>query len=103
VECSFFPNHYHQEHHWKKILDYLVEKEIAAPSKRDDLLVYPGSEKTVMFSEKGTGLYDEGVSRSKVISRYITHIKIVYKPDEQKLKAKAYLAIRTVGPSNINI
>jgi hypothetical protein len=103
VECSFFPNHYHQEHHWKKILDYLVEKEIAAPSKRDDLLVYPGTEKTVMFSEKGTGPYDEGVSQPKVISRYITHIKIVYNPDEQKLKAKAYLAIRTVGPSNISI
>jgi hypothetical protein len=103
VECSFFPNHYHQEHHWKKILDYLVEREIAAPSKRDDLLVYPGTEKTIMFSENGTGPFDEGASQSKVISRYITHIKIVYNPDEQKLKAKAYLAIRTVGPSNISI
>ena len=103
VECSFFPNHYHQEHNWKKILDYLVEKEIVAPSKRDDLLVYPGSEKTVMFSEKGTGLNTERTSQSKVISRYITHIKIVYNPDELKLKAKAYLAIRTVGPSNISI
>jgi hypothetical protein len=103
VECSFFPNHYHQEHHWKKILDYLVEREIAAPSKRDDLLVYPGTEKTIMFSENGIGSFDEGASQSKVISRYITHIKIVYNPDEQKLKAKAYLAIRTVGPSNISI
>jgi hypothetical protein len=103
VECSFFPNHYHQEHHWKKILDYLVEREIAAPSKRDDLLVYPGTEKTMMFSENRTGPFDEGASQSKVISRYITHIKIVYNPDEQKLKAKAYLAIRTFGPSNISI
>lgn len=103
VECSFYPNHYHQEHHWKKILDYLVEKEIAAPSKRDDLLFYPGSEKTMMFSENGTGPYTEGTSQSKVISRYITHIKIVYNPDDQQLKAKAYLAIRTVGPSNISI
>jgi len=102
VECSFFPNHYHQEHHWKKILDYLVEKEIAAPSKRDDLLVYPGTEKTVMFSENRTEPFDERASQPKVISRYITHIKIVYNPDEQKLKAKAYLAIRTVGPSNIS-
>ena len=103
VECSFFPNHYHQEHHWKKILDYLVEREIAAPSKRDDILVYPGTEKTMMFSENGTGPFDEGTPSSKMISRYITHIKIVYNPDEQKLKAKAYLAIRTVGPSNISI
>jgi hypothetical protein len=96
VECSFHPNNYHDEHHWNKILDYLVEKGIAAPSKRDDLLMYPGTEKTMMFSQKET-------TQSKMISRYITHIKIVYNPDDQNLKAKAYLAIRTVGPSNISI
>jgi hypothetical protein len=103
VECSFHPNNYHQEAHWKNILDYLVEKEIAAPSKRDDLLVYPGTENTMMFSEKGTEQHNNETSQSKHISRYITHIKIVYNPENQKLKAKAYLAIRNVGPSNISI
>ena len=27
VECSFFPNNYHQEKHWRDLLDFLVERE----------------------------------------------------------------------------
>ena len=96
VECSFHPNQYHEEFHWKTILDYLVEKEIAAPLKRDDLLCYPGKEDTKICLED-----DE--SQPKIISRYITHIKIVYNPDTQIFKAKAYLAIRNVERAMANM
>lgn len=76
VECSFYPNRYHQERHWEELLDFLVEKGIVTPKKRDDLLNFPG--------------VDEGYSN---IVRYITHVKIVYEPGKP-LKAKAYLGIR---------
>ena len=76
VECSFFPNNYHQEKHWRDLLDFLVEKGIVLPEKRDELLRFPGA--------------DQGYSN---IVRYITHVKIVYEPGKP-IKAKAYLGIR---------
>ena len=62
--------------HWEELLDFLVEKGIVTPKKRDDLLNFPG--------------VDQGYSN---IVRYITHVKIVYESGKP-LKAKAYLGIR---------
>lgn len=103
AECSFSPNNYHQEQHWKNLLDYLVEKSIVAPEKRDDLLCFPGSETTVMLPDMKTKSYEKDLTSSNTIVRYITHIKIQYTPEEQRLKAKAYLAIRKFGRNNICI
>ena len=75
IECSFYPNHYQRETHWKDFLDYLVEKNLVTPEKRDALLEFPGDE------------------QNNTLVRYITHVKIVYEPN-RPLKVKAYLAIR---------
>jgi hypothetical protein len=101
VECSFSPNNYHQEQHWKNLLDYLVKKGIVAPKKRDNLLSFPGSEKTVMLPDLKTKLYEKDLTSSNTIVRYITHVKIQYTPEDHRLKAKAYLAIRKFGRNNI--
>jgi len=76
VECSFYPNHNHEEEYWKELLDFLVEEGIVNPEKRDELLHFPGTEQV----------------HSSIV-RYITHVKIVYEPGKP-IKAKAYLAIR---------
>jgi hypothetical protein len=76
IECSFYPNKYHKEKHWKPLLEFLAEKGWVTPSKKDELLSFPGEEN----------------GNSNII-RYITHLKIVYEPDKP-LKVKAYLAIR---------
>jgi hypothetical protein len=101
VECSFSPNNYHQEQHWRNLLDYLVKKGIVAPKKRDNLLSFPGSEKTVMLPDLKTKLYEKDLTSSNTIVRYITHVKIQYTPEDHRLKAKAYLAIRKFGRNNI--
>ena len=101
AECSFSPNNYHRELHWKNLLDYLVERGIVAPKKRDNLLCFPGSEKTVMLSDLETKLYEKDFTSSNTIVRYITHVKIQYTPEDKRLKAKAYLAIRKFGRNNI--
>lgn len=75
VECSFSPNKYHEETHWKEFLHYLVEKKLITSEKCDALLQFPGQEQNGFFV------------------RYITHVKIVYEPGHP-LKVKAYLAIR---------
>ena len=101
AECSFSPNNYHREQHWKTLLNYLVEKGIVAPEKRDDLLCFPGNEKTVMLPDMKRKFYEKDPTSSNNIVRYITHVKIQYTPEDQRLKAKAYLAIRKFGRNNI--
>jgi hypothetical protein len=101
AECSFSPNNFHQEPHWKNLLDYLVKRSIVSPKKRDDLLCFPGNEKTVMLPDMKRKLYEQDLTTSNTIVRYITHVKIQYTPDDQRLKAKAYLAIRKFEQNNI--
>ncbi|RLI59473.1 MAG: hypothetical protein DRO67_09810, partial [Candidatus Asgardarchaeum californiense] len=92
IECSFAPTYFHEEERWDELLDYLVERGIVSPEKKDELLSFQGIDSSVMFIDQR-----QGKSNSNTIVRYITHIKIVYNPDEKKLKAKAYMAIRHFG------
>jgi len=104
IECSFTSNLYQQETRWNTLLNYLVEKGLCLPEKRDALLSYPGMENEENFSG---GIMKPLISvstnidnfASSTIVRYINHIKIVYKPGHP-LEAKAYPAVRLFELSN---
>jgi hypothetical protein len=85
------------QNHWANTLDYLLERNICLPTKRDALLEYPGntdewSDRTV-WPEHLLGLSSFlGIHAASVLQRMLHHVKIVYHPD-QPLEAKAYLAV----------
>jgi hypothetical protein len=98
LECSFEENRYHEETRWEHLFNYLVEKGICLPEKRDALLRYPGMENPDDFSgwimkplASVSRHLEDIFSRSLV--RYISHIKIVYLPGHI-VEAKAYPAVR---------
>lgn len=98
IECSFKSNLFHQETRWNDLLNFLVEKNMCLPEKRDALLRYSGIENIENFSG-GVMKPLTSVSRhleeliSSLIVRYISHIKIVYQSG-RALEAKAYPAVR---------
>ena len=103
LECSFEESRYHEETRWKQLFDYLVEKGMCLPEKRDVLLQYPGAEDLDDFSgavmkpiASVSQHLDELFSDSLV--RYMSHIKIVYVPG-QPLESKAYPAVRLFEPA----
>ncbi len=103
IECSFMSNLFHQETRWNDLLNYLVEKKICLPEKRDALLTYSGIENIENFS--GAVMKPlTSISRhldkliSSPIIRYISHIKIVYQSG-YPLEAKAYPAVRLFEPA----
>lgn len=104
LECSFEENLYQEETRWKDFFDYLVNKDICLPEKRDALLQYPGVEHPDDFSG---GVMKPFISVSQHLDnifsgslvRYISHVKIVYLPD-RPLEAKAYPAVRLFEPSS---
>jgi hypothetical protein len=83
---------------WRAFLDFLVEREICTPEKREALLLYPG----VVSAEESGELWPESLRLlSRVLgplgfSRFkhgIHHIKVVFQPGKP-LEAKAYLFAR---------
>jgi hypothetical protein len=97
IECSFASNQYHQETRWKELFDYLTEKGMCLPEKRDALLGYPGVEHTDISSSVMKPLTSASRHLDDLLAgmlvRYISHIKIVYYPG-RALEAKAYPAVR---------
>ena len=98
LECSFEESRYHEETRWKELFDYLVEKEMCLPEKRDVLLQYPGVEDhddfsgAVMKPIASVSQHLDEISSGSLV-RYISHIKIVNVPG-QPLESKAYPAVR---------
>jgi hypothetical protein len=97
IEFSFASIRYHQETRWKKVFDYLVEKGMCLPEKRDALLGYSGVEYTdisssIMKPLTSASRHIDDLLSSKLV-RYISHIKIVHHPG-RALEAKAYPAVR---------
>ena len=95
LEC-FLQKQSRPDPRWQLFLDYLVERSLCTPAKRNSLLAWPG------FSQKADNpeLWPKNLSGgdlflgAKAISvfwRTINLIKIVYQP-ENPLEAKAYLA-----------
>jgi hypothetical protein len=97
IECSFTPNRFHKERRWSNLLDFLVQKQVCLPEKRDALLHYPGVEEDAFAGEVKAPLVTAskilGDLRSSVLVRYINHVKLVYQPG-LPLEAKAYPAVR---------
>jgi len=98
LECSFEENRYHEETRWEDLLEYLVQKGMCLPQKRDVLLQYSGVEHPDDFSG-GVMKPFSSVSQhlddifSGSLVRYISHVKVVYLPG-RPLEAKAYPAVR---------
>ena len=70
-----------------RFFDYLVEKDLCLPEKRDALFSWVG----------GFRLPDDGSEKgtAPLFLRTISHVKLVYQPD-QAPQAKAYLAVGRV-------
>ena len=104
LECSFEENLYQEETRWRELLDYLVEKGMCLPEKRDALLHYPGVEHPDDFTG---GVMKPLISVSQHLDdifsgslvRYISHVKVVYQPG-RPLESKAYPAVRLFEPTD---
>jgi hypothetical protein len=106
IECSFSSNRFHQETRWNKLFDYLVEKGMCLPGKRDAILRYPGVEHTNISGSVMKPLASASRHLDDLLSgtlvRYISHIKVVYHPGHA-LEAKAYPAVRLFERSDDSI
>jgi len=97
IELSFTSNLFHNED-WNQLFDYLVEKGICIPEKRDALMDYVGTNDDEYFSGgimkpvTSSANILETIDSAKIV-RYINHVKIVYQPGKP-LEAKAYPAVR---------
>jgi hypothetical protein len=101
LECSFSQDKYHLETGWPDFLDYLVEKDLCIPEKREALLDFTGAEQEDSESDFDFQTYmvaprlpDSDYSSALV--RYISHVKLLYSP-YHKLEAKAYPGVRLFG------
>ena len=98
IELSFISNDFNNIERWGKLLDYLVEKNMCLPEKKEALIKYSSVEEetvingAIMRPIASATLYENDLTKSNVV-RYINHIKIVYKPGKQII-AKAYPALR---------
>jgi hypothetical protein len=96
IECELIKKDPRIEPRWQLLLDYLVEKGLCTPKKRDAFLYWCGysQEKTHPelwprnLSKISSFLGERG---SSVFFRRLNHIKIVYQPDSS-LEAKGYLS-----------
>ena len=98
IECRFFPDLYNQETGWIDFLDFLTKKGLCLPEKRSAFLQFSGSIYGGTLKEFDLESYVPSVKlpddiRPNALIRYISHIKINYKPNNP-LEAKGYLAIR---------
>lgn len=104
LECSFEENRYHEEARWQPLFEYLVERGMCLPEKRDALLQYPGVDHTDDFT---SGVMKPFVSVSQHLDdifsgslvRYLSHVKVVYVSD-RPMEAKAYPAVRLFESSD---
>jgi len=97
IELSFTGDKFQNETRWEELFDYLVEKGMCLPEKRDALLSYQGVDDDsfsggIMKPVMSATTHFASQSPS-TIARYINHIKIVYQLG-QPMDAKAYPAIR---------
>ncbi len=107
IECRFFPDQYNLEKGWSQFLDYLHEKGMCSAEKRNAFLKFPGEELNEDLEEFNLQNYVPTVkldknSSANALVRYISHIKINYKPN-CPLDAKGYLGIRLFSHESNNI
>lgn len=96
IECELIKKDPRIEPRWQLFLDYLVEKSLCTPEKRDAFLCWAGYSQEKTHPE----LWPSNLSKvssflggrgSSVFFRRLNHIKIVYQPGSS-LEAKGYLS-----------
>lgn len=96
IECQLIKKDPQIEPRWQLFLDYLVEKGLCTPEKRDAFLCWAGYSQEKTHPE----LWPSNLSKvssffggrgSSVFFRSLNHIKIVYQPGIS-LEAKGYLS-----------
>jgi len=98
IECRFFPDLYNNETRWIDFLNFLTIKGLCSPEKRSAFLQFSGSTYGGTMKEFDTESYVPSVKlpddiRPNVLVRYISHVKINYKPNNP-LEAKGYLGVK---------
>jgi hypothetical protein len=94
LECIFLKQAPH-ESRWAIFLDYLIERGLCEPQKRETLLNWPGQTNPMNSSAPWpTHLIAASLLEPKehftVFDRRLSHIKVVWQP-QGRLEAKAYL------------
>ncbi len=101
LECFISPDQYHKGQGWNEFFDHLVEKGMCLPNMKNAVLDFPGVTQEDPSNEFNFETYQPSVKLpdnnfSKAIVRYISHIKINYKPG-RPIEAKAYTGVRLFG------
>jgi len=100
IECSFAEDKYHLQNEWKNLFDYLENKGLCIREKREALLDFPGvaqeNDDEFNFETYMVAPKIDHNNYSSALVRYLSHIKIVYKPNEG-FEAKAYPGVRLFG------
>jgi hypothetical protein len=104
LECSFAPDTYHLEARWESFFEYLIDKGLCLPEKKDALLQFVGVEQDDPRKDFDPAVFRPTVKMqdsdfSSALVRYISHVKLVYGPN-QVLTAKAYPGVRLFGCPN---
>jgi len=101
LECNFSPDRLHEESKWSDFLDYLIDKNLCLPEKKNMLLEFvgvnqedPAYEFDFISYKAAAKMQDSRYSSALV--RYLNHIKISYNK-EGEIDAKAYPGIRLFG------
>lgn len=96
IECELIKKDPRIEPRWQLFLDYLVEKGLCTPEKRDAFLSWCGYSQEKSHPELWPSNLSKvssffGARGSSVFFRRLNHIKIVYQPGSS-LEAKGYLS-----------
>jgi len=107
LECAYQKDQYSLETRWESFFDYLIQKNACTSKKKVTLMSFLGAEQ-----DDNTSVFDLTSYRAAVrlqnndfsaaLVRYISHIKISYKPNHS-IEAKAYPGIRLFGKNKTNI
>jgi hypothetical protein len=105
-ECAYHPDQYNLETRWTAFFDYLIEKKACLPEKKSLLMDFLGVEQDDATSEFDLASYQTAVriqdnDFSAALVRYISHIKVCYKPGHS-IEAKAYPGVRLFGQNKTN-
>jgi hypothetical protein len=97
LELSFIGDDYLNKKKWENLLNYLEEKKLCLPEKKEALLHYTSNNLDdysggILKPIYSATTYQNDIAQSDII-RYINHIKLVYQPGTIT-RAKAYPAIR---------
>ncbi len=106
LECAYHPDQYNLETRWETFFDYLIEKNACLPEKKALLLDFLGVEQDDATQEFDLTSHQAAVriqqnDFSAALVRYISHIKISYKPSHP-IEAKAYPGVRLLGQTKTN-